>query len=131
MAMAILDRAFHRTLKLPRRWARYRSALRYLRSRAVAIVMYHGVTREALPVFNWCQLAAGDFEQQLEWLSHSYAVLPLKEVLARIRRHAALPPRTACITFDDAFRNVFTTAHPILQRRRLPSTVFVVTGLVG
>jgi peptidoglycan/xylan/chitin deacetylase (PgdA/CDA1 family) len=93
--------------------------------------MYHGVTADRLPVFNWCQLAVDRFEQQAAFLAAEYHVLPLTDVLERLRTGAALPDRTACITFDDGFRNVLTTAYPILERYRLPATVFLVTSLVG
>ena len=32
------------------------------------------------------------------------------------------------LTFDDGFRNVATTAYPLLDRYRLPATVFIVTN---
>ncbi|WP_157368904.1 polysaccharide deacetylase family protein [Zavarzinella formosa] len=102
------------------------------RTRAsVAVVMYHGVTREPLPFFNWCQLDAGSFEQQMRFLADEYAVLPLTEVVDRLTAHRPLPEHTAVVTFDDGFRNVATTAYPIMERHQIHSTVFVVTGLVG
>jgi len=105
--------------------------LRRLRSRSVAIVMYHGVTSQQLPVFNWCQLALRQFEEQLQFLSHEYTVLPLAEVLARLKSSANLPERVACITFDDGFRNVHSTAFPVLARYQMPATVFLITNLIG
>jgi peptidoglycan/xylan/chitin deacetylase (PgdA/CDA1 family) len=98
---------------------------------AVAIVMYHGVTRDALPFFNWCQLDAGSFERQMEFLAHEYTVLPLAEVVGRLAAGRALPDHTAVVTFDDGFRNVGSTAFPVIERLQIPSTVFVVTSLVG
>jgi peptidoglycan/xylan/chitin deacetylase (PgdA/CDA1 family) len=104
-----------------------RSAKR-LRSRSLAIVMYHGVTDRPLPLENWCQLPADWFEAHVAYLASEYRVLPLAEVVARLRQGAALPERSACITFDDGLRNVATTAFPILRRHQLPSTIFLVPG---
>jgi peptidoglycan/xylan/chitin deacetylase (PgdA/CDA1 family) len=36
-----------------------------------------------------------------------------------------------CISFDDGFEDFATAALPILRQYRLPSTLFVATGLVG
>ncbi len=105
--------------------------LRRARGRAIAIVMYHGVTRDPLPAANWCQLDAARFAEQIACLVAHYTVLPLREVVDRLGRGAALPRATAVLTFDDGFRNVLTTAHPVLAKHRLPATVFLVTDHVG
>jgi peptidoglycan/xylan/chitin deacetylase (PgdA/CDA1 family) len=123
--------AARKVLRAPGAVPGYLPLLRRLSSRRVAVVMYHGVTADHLPVFNWCQLAVDRFEQQVAFLAAEYHVLPLAEVVERLRTGAALPDRPACITFDDGFRNVLTTAFPILERCGMPATVFLVTSLVG
>jgi peptidoglycan/xylan/chitin deacetylase (PgdA/CDA1 family) len=40
-------------------------------------------------------------------------------------------PRTLAVTFDDGYRSVLTHALPILERLRLPGTVFVPTDFVA
>lgn len=40
-------------------------------------------------------------------------------------------PRTLVVTFDDAYRSVFDTALPILERLGVPATVFSPTDFVG
>ena len=42
-----------------------------------------------------------------------------------------LPPRTAIVTFDDGYASVASAALPVLQRLRVPATVFVVAGRIG
>jgi peptidoglycan/xylan/chitin deacetylase (PgdA/CDA1 family) len=44
-----------------------------------------------------------------------------------------LPPgrRYAAVTFDDAFENVLHNAIPELQARKIPATIFVVSGNLG
>jgi peptidoglycan/xylan/chitin deacetylase (PgdA/CDA1 family) len=39
--------------------------------------------------------------------------------------------RYIAVTFDDAFENFLTVAVPELQKRRIPSTMFVISGAVG
>jgi peptidoglycan/xylan/chitin deacetylase (PgdA/CDA1 family) len=118
-----------RALKVPRRIPGYLKSVRRLRSRSVSILMYHGVTPVPLPVFNWCQLGLERFTEQLAFIAAEYNVLPLREVVDRMEAGAPLPARTAVLTFDDAFRNVLTTAYPVLEKYQTPATVFVVTSL--
>src|SRR5437016_1514259 len=117
----MLSSVVRRVLAVPCRFPAGRRLARRVRSRRLAILMYHGVTAEPLPVFNWCQLHAAEFEKQVGLLSCEYQVLPLTEVVDRLGRRAPLPDRTACLTFDDGFRNVFTTAYPILKRYQVPA----------
>jgi peptidoglycan/xylan/chitin deacetylase (PgdA/CDA1 family) len=120
-----------RLLALPIVVPGYLRALRRLRSRSIAIIMYHGVTTERLPAFNWCHLDASEFEKQIDFLASEYTILHLSEVVERMKNGRPLPEATACLTFDDGFRNVATTAFPILEQRQLPATIFLVTSLVG
>ncbi|MEW4568946.1 polysaccharide deacetylase family protein [Tautonia sp. JC769] len=120
-----------RALAVPNRMPGYLAAVRRLHASRVAIVMYHGVVADPLPVWNWCQVHRDEFKLQIEFLAAEYNVLPLDEVVDRLRRSAPLPPRVACLTFDDGFRNVATTAFPILEQYQIPSTIFLVTGVVG
>ena len=82
-------------------------------------------------MFNWCQLELSRFEEQIKFLALEYQVLPLREVVNRLRRRLPLPERAAVITFDDGFRSVYTTAFPVLKRFQVPFTVFLITSLVG
>jgi peptidoglycan/xylan/chitin deacetylase (PgdA/CDA1 family) len=36
-----------------------------------------------------------------------------------------------CLTFDDGFEDFYTAALPVLEKHRLPATVFIVTGFIG
>jgi peptidoglycan/xylan/chitin deacetylase (PgdA/CDA1 family) len=105
--------------------------VRRLRTRSIGIVMYHGVYAKPMPIPNWCQLDAAEFERQIEFLSREYRILPLQTVIERLGRKQPLPESTACLTFDDGFRNVWTTAFPILNRHQAPATVFLVTSVIG
>jgi peptidoglycan/xylan/chitin deacetylase (PgdA/CDA1 family) len=93
--------------------------------------MYHGVVEQPLPMFNWCQLHREEFDAQIAFLSNEYRVLPLSEIVERLRRGLPLPERAVCITFDDGFRNNLRTAYPILLKYQAPATIFLVTSLIG
>jgi peptidoglycan/xylan/chitin deacetylase (PgdA/CDA1 family) len=127
----MIEKVMRRVLALPRRIPGYVGTTRRLRSRSIAVLAYHGLVREPLPVFNWCQLSVDEFEKQIDFLSREYVVLPLTEIIERIGRGAPLPRATACLTFDDGFRSVRTLALPIMERYQLPASVFLVTSLIG
>lgn len=101
------------------------------RRERLTILMYHTIAMRPPPVANWCVVELASFESQMEYLARECKVLPLSEVLDRIERDRTLPERTVCLTFDDGFRSVASLASPILARRQLPATVFLVTGTVG
>ena len=57
--------------------------------------------------------------------SGGYRVIPLADVVEALRLGKALPDRALVLTFDDAWRSVYTQAFPMLRRRGWPFTVFV------
>lgn len=129
--LAPLIRLPRKTLTLGQKVPGVVPLVRRARAGSIAIVMYHGITPEPLPVFNWCQLAVAEFERQMEFLTGNYTLLPLREIVHRLERRLPLPRNPAALTFDDGFRNVLTAAYPVLQKHAAPATVFLVTGLVG
>ena len=91
--------------------------------------MYHGVTDQPLPVYNWCHMPVREFAEQMAFLAATYRPLPLSEVVQRLAAGSPLPDLTACVTFDDGFRSNLTNALPVLKQRGIPCTVFVSTAL--
>lgn len=97
-------------------------------SGAVAL-MYHHVGVGEYPSTN---VTTDQFEAHLRYLAENdYTVMPLAEIVRAIRAGESLPPRAVAITFDDAYRSVYTEAFPRLKSRGWPFTVFVSTGSVG
>src|SRR5512146_3005048 len=64
------------------------------------------------------------------WLSTQVAVLDLDAVVKG--DWIPSPSGLVCaITFDDGYASVFRSAYPILQRLRLPATVYLVVEAIG
>ncbi len=88
------------------------------------VLMYHrfslGENGPGLPV--------RVFREQLEYLTTHYQVVPLSYLAMLLASGRPVPPRTAVITIDDAYRDAYGVAFPLLRARRIPATVFVVTG---
>src|SRR5579859_7762471 len=70
------------------------------------------------------------FAAQMDLVRAVCRVLPLAEAVDRLYSRS-LPPRAACITFDDGYANNLTHAAPILRERGLPATAFVASGYLG
>lgn len=92
---------------------------------SAVILMYHRFGEEGHPQTN---IGIEQFDRHLSELADAkYTVLPVPEILAKLKSGSALPERTIGITIDDAFRSVYEIAYPKLRERKLPFTLFVAT----
>ncbi len=66
------------------------------------------------------------FERHCSWLSRNARVVPLAVAVEELSGWSRLPRKTTAITFDDAYESVYTNAFPILERYKLPATVFTI-----
>jgi peptidoglycan/xylan/chitin deacetylase (PgdA/CDA1 family) len=102
--------------------------------REAVILTYHGVLPEADITDTYlCRsvVAVDAFDRQMRYLAANYTCLPLSEIVQRLAAGRPLPPHAAAVTFDDGFRNNRAYAWPVLQRHRVPATIFLATGLIG
>jgi peptidoglycan/xylan/chitin deacetylase (PgdA/CDA1 family) len=67
------------------------------------------------------------FEAQMALLRRRYPVLSLGEAVCRLEE-GTLPRRAVCVTFDDGYLDNYVYAWPILEKYRIPATLFLVTG---
>jgi peptidoglycan/xylan/chitin deacetylase (PgdA/CDA1 family) len=104
---------------------------RYINRRKLLVVMYHGVTRMPQKEAPWTQLPEAVFAEQIEFLSTTYRLLSLSELIDCIRTRRDPPEGSALITFDDGLRNNLTVAFPILKRFSAPSAIFLATDFIG
>lgn len=94
----------------------------------LSILIYHRVLDAPDPFAPWA-IGAEAFECHMKALSRYFTVIPLPEAISRLST-GELPPRAACVTFDDGYRDNLTIALPILQRHAIPATVFVASGFL-
>lgn len=72
------------------------------------------------------------FEAQLDWLQKNrFHVITLRQWWDILQSGHRPAPRTVILTFDDGFRGTYTHAAPILAKRGLGATVFIITDYVG
>ena len=109
-AIALLD-----LLAMPAR-AEYGSAV---------ILMYHRFGAAATPSTN---IRLDQFDAHLEALATGgYTVLPVPEIVVRLKKGDKLPDFAVGITIDDAHVSVYREAWPRLRRAGFPFTLFVAT----
>lgn len=95
---------------------------------SAVVVMYHRFGESVHPSTN---IRLEQFEAHLEELAKAqYTVLPIPEIIARLRAKLPLPDRTVGISIDDAFLSVYREAFPRLRKAGLPFTLFVATDPV-
>ena len=107
-----------------KRWNRL---LRRLEGRAY-VLMYHRIAE--VDVDPW-QLAVHPrrFEAHLDALRATTTVVPMRELAERVRAGRSVRG-LAAITFDDGYADNARVARPMLERRGLPATFFVSTGVI-
>jgi peptidoglycan/xylan/chitin deacetylase (PgdA/CDA1 family) len=70
-----------------------------------------------------------DFEAFCQFFAYRFTVIPLGEMVARLKRGKKLSG-TVALTFDDGYRDNVECAAPILRSLGLPATFFVVSDFV-
>lgn len=94
----------------------------------VSILIFHRVLAEKDPLFPG-EVDASEFEQQLRFLKSFMNFVSLSDAVSGIRC-GNLPPRAACVTFDDGYADNAEVAFPILQKLGIPATFFIATGFL-
>lgn len=100
-----------------------------LGTRSLLVLIYHRVLPVKDPLLP-NEPDASTFASQMDLICRLCKVLPLTDAVRRMR-DGSLPPRSACITFDDGYANNCEVALPILRARGIPATVFVAPGFIG
>jgi peptidoglycan/xylan/chitin deacetylase (PgdA/CDA1 family) len=95
----------------------------------LSILIYHRVLPQADALFP-ADVDAVRFDRHLGFLRQCFNFVPLGEAVGGLR-DGTLPPRAACITFDDGYADNAEVALPILQRHGLSATFFVATGFLN
>ena len=90
--------------------------VRYRRPGACIVLYYHSVRPEERE----------QFARQLDTIRRLGKLIDSTRDFSLLRG-----TRYLAVTFDDAFENFLTVAFPELQQRKIPSTMFVISGALG
>ncbi len=89
------------------------------------ILIYHQV---GAGLGRQMEVRVDDFKRQLDWLQEHRTVVSLDEALARWDEPDS--DRLVVLTFDDGYRDTFTTAFPLLDERGLAFTLYLATDSI-
>lgn len=92
------------------------------------VLVYHHVSEET-PAST--SVTPKQFAAHLDFLAReNFTVWPLSRILEHLENGRQVPARTVALTFDDAYRSVYTQALPMLRSRGFPFTIFVTTNYI-
>jgi peptidoglycan/xylan/chitin deacetylase (PgdA/CDA1 family) len=98
-------------------------------SRRIAILRYHAICDESGFAYaspSIC-ISPDAFDAQVRYLAANYAVLPLPEIVDRLRHEKPLPLNTVAITFDDGYADNLPAAR-VLRRHGVSATFYITAG---
>lgn len=114
-------------------WLRLRRDGGYRPPEAV-VVAYHRVLPSDLslsyPVEPAMVTSAETFRRQVNWLSRTFRLVTLSDLMERLRDRDDDAPVCA-VTFDDGWIDTHHVAAPVLDQHGAPATVFLATDFVG
>lgn len=91
----------------------------------VTVFIYHRFGESNLPTTN---VSVAAFTQQMEYLhTHQYNVIPLADLIAKVKQGIPIPAKTVVLTIDDAYQSVYENGWPVLHKYGFPFTLFVYT----
>ncbi|HEX2866162.1 MAG TPA: FkbM family methyltransferase [Ignavibacteriales bacterium] len=95
----------------------------------VNVLLYHRVALDPLDT-QLLSVSPKNFEEQIKFLKDNFKIVHLRNLIDEIK-NKALVPNTIAITFDDGYLDNFTNALPILEKFKVPATIFVTAGMAG
>jgi len=98
------------------------------------IISYHRVVEDfrssARRSLHPMLITTKTLESHLDWIGRRYDYVSLDDLASRLQSGDKLNRPLAAITFDDGYSDVYEHGFPLLNRKGVPSAVFVVTDRV-
>lgn len=105
---------------------------RWRPGRDVAILRYHAICAPEGHAYADPHLCVSpeSFERHVAYLAANYRVLPLPEIVARLRERRSLPANTVAFTFDDGYADNLEAART-LSRYGVSGTFYLTAGCLA
>jgi peptidoglycan/xylan/chitin deacetylase (PgdA/CDA1 family) len=106
------------------------------RSISVPILMYHYI-RPAPSIYTdlmgyRLSVTPANFTAQMHWLLlNGYHTVDFNDLRAYFAGRTPLPDKPIVITLDDGYRDLYTTAYPILKSFNFKAVAYIVSSFVG
>lgn len=96
---------------------------------SATILVYH---RFGPVVADSMTVTTAVFASQLKYLhDNGYTIVPLQDVVNFAAGHGDLPARAVAISADDGHRTVFSDMKPLVERYRIPVTLFIYPSAIS
>ena len=92
------------------------------------ILLYHRVNDDHDPFLP--SLPVNEFRRQMEYIARNFSLVSMDDI-AEGRLSRARGKHHVAVTFDDGYRDNFTSAFPVLKELGIPTTIFLATSYVG
>ena len=103
-------------------------ALRLLRDSIafkVPILMYHRIS--TVPDAFFPAVSERTFWKQMEYIKNSYRLLSMDELVECWQTSGKVPRRSLVVTFDDGYAPTWSLVQPVLEKFKIPVTMFLAT----
>jgi len=103
----------------------------FSRKNKIIILMYHRISD-----INNCDLdldivvTPKEFERQMEYISKNYNPISFNELMECLENKKNLLGNSVIVTIDDGYKDCYMNAYPILQRYKVPATLFLATNYI-
>ncbi len=71
------------------------------------------------------------FEKQMRILANHWHPIPLAALAVQLEKGVRMDRRAVVVTFDDGTADNFEYAYPLLQRYKIPATIFLIVSNIG
>jgi peptidoglycan/xylan/chitin deacetylase (PgdA/CDA1 family) len=108
-------------------------ALRLLKKKGVAVLMYHSVKElpeEHANTLGGIVHSTALFRQQMEMLARHWTPVSMDDVLLFTRGEKELPAQCFAVTFDDGYADNFEIAAPIMEEFGIPGAFYITVGYI-
>lgn len=102
----------------------------------IPVLMYHHLRESGTSVADRLNarfdVSPVEFAKQLDYLrDNGYSVIDCRTLDRAVREGTALPDKPVMLTFDDAWREQYTIAFPLLKERGMVGVFYVHTGVLS
>lgn len=98
----------------------------FLLSNKLTVLVFHRVPPIENP-YAPSEMVLEQFVNTLDFIKENFHILPLTDAVVALKA-GNLPPRAACLTFDDGYSDWLSGVVPVLQQNSIPATFYITTG---
>jgi len=100
-----------------------------MRKNQLRVLMYHKVSDN--DHYDFLTVTSRNLEEQFQFLKQQgYTSVLLSDLVKHVTQGTPLPQKPVLITFDDGYRDNYTSLYPLLQEYNIKANIFLVAGFI-